>query len=207
MTRDPAPELISVERLATLSDGVFAIAMTVLALELTSGVSADVPLTAMVSETLPRVAAYVMSFLILGLLWIANHSTLTQVRRTTRRHIALVLVFLMLVAAIPFPAALVGTHPNDPWAFAVYGAMLTLTVVCLEFSWWYARAKSDDSESSLTLTDRSALLGTALSRRIALAIGSYTLAVALAFVHPWLGFVGFLASHTVLTIVPLKMRR
>ena len=191
------------ERLLGLTDGVFAIAMTVLALELVGTVEGDRPLRELWPSLWPRLVSYVMSFLILGLFWIAHHAALSAIRATDRGHVALNLLFLMLVAAIPFPAALVGTHPDDPWAFAIYGATLAATAVSLEVSWWYASRSARDERSAVTVLPNGRSLGHALSRRLAIALASYAAAVLLAFVQPWLGFLAFFVSHLTLTIIPL----
>ena len=111
---EPAAGFLRVEWLTSLTDGVFAIAMTLLALELVATVEADRSLRELWPALWPRLVSCVMSFLILGLFWIAHRAALSPIRTTDRGHVALNLLFLMLVAAIPFPAALVGTHPDDP---------------------------------------------------------------------------------------------
>ena len=212
MPRKPSPEeptrtFLRVERLTALTDGVFAIAMTVLALELVATIDADRTLGELWPDLWPRLVAYVMSFLILGLFWIAHHAALSAIRVTDRRHITLNFLFLMVIAAIPFPAALVGTHPNDPWAFAVYGGMLALAAVCLELSWWYAMRRADNEASAVAVTGGGRALGHSLTRRLTIALASYAAAVALAFVEPWLGFLAFFTSHVGLTLLPLRVRR
>ena len=204
--REPFNAFLRVERLTALTDGVFAIAMTVLALELVGTVEADRSLGELWPDLWPRLVAYVMSFLILGLFWVGHHAALSAVRATDRGHVTLNLLFLMLIAAIPFPAALVGTHPNDPWAFAVYGGALTLTAICLELSWWYASRRADDEGSVIAMAGGGRELGRSLTHRIGIALTSYAAAVALAFVEPWFGFAAFFASHVTLTLVPLNRR-
>ena len=203
---DAAKGFLRVERLTALTDGVFAIAMTVLALELADTIEADRSLLELWPELWPRLVSYVMSFMILGLFWVAHHAALAPVRSTDRNHVALNLLFLLLIAAIPFPAALVGTHPDDPWAFAVYGGTLALTAVSLEVSWWYAARRAGDDGSPIAMKANASSLGRALTRRLAIALVSYTAAVALAFIEPWLGLAAFFASHVTLVILPLGRR-
>ena len=203
---DARPGFLRVERLTALTDGVFAIAMTILALELVAVVETDRPLRDLSADLWPRLVSYVMSFLILGLFWIGHHAALSAIRTTDRLHVVLNLLFLMLISAIPFPAALIGTHPEDPWAFAVYGGMLGATAVCLEASWWYARRHGADGGSVVAVAPEGYRHGRALTRRLALALTSYAGAIALAFLEPWLGFAAFFASHVILTILPLRAR-
>lgn len=204
---DARPGFLRVERLTALTDGVFAIAMTILALELVAVVEVDRPLRALLVDLWPRLVSYVMSFLILGLFWIGHHAALSAIRATDRLHVVLNLLFLMLISAIPFPAALIGTHPDDPWAFAVYGGMLGATAICLEASWWYAGRHGADQGSGVTVAAEGYRHGRALTRRLALALFSYAGAITLAFVQPWLGFVAFFASHVILTVLPLRAPR
>ena len=204
---EPTSTFLRIERLTALTDGIFAIAMTVLALELVATIEADRSLTELWPDLWPRLVAYMMSFLILGLFWIAHHAALSAIRATDRGHVALNLLFLLLIAAIPFPAALVGTHPDDPWAFAVYGGVLAATAICLEVSWWYALRHTDHKGSTVAISGDGRALGRALTHRLAIALASYAGAVLLAFVEPWLGFLAFFASHVGLTLLPLQQHR
>ena len=188
-------------RLRTLTDGIFAIAMTVMALELTAGVREDLELGEMWVVLWPRLVAFALSFGILGLFWIGHLIALEaatqgdasgeEPRLTTRGHLVSSLLFLFWIALIPFPAALIGTHPDEPVSFVVYGAVLTLAAVSLELSWWMRR----DVVSSVA--------GQSLSRRLLLVILAYLGSAALAFVNPYAALAAFAVSHIAFTLRPV----
>jgi uncharacterized membrane protein len=121
------------ERIETLVDGVFAIAMTILVLELK--VPPDVgrhdfrELFHQLAEDLPTVGAYFFSFFMLGTFWLWFHRMSANIARTDGLVIALNLLFLSLVCAFPFAAAVLGRYPVNAASLAIYlpliGAILT----------------------------------------------------------------------------------
>ena len=188
----------SSKRLAALSDGIFAIAMTVMALELTSVVTSDGTVRSMWPELWPRLVAFVMSFLILSLFWIGHQSILKDGKsgpgtRLPRAALLQNLVFLGCIAIIPFPAALIGTHHEDVLSFVVYGGVLTLAAISLELSWYQQRHLLPK------------IVGRNIKRRLSAAIASYGVSTALAFIDPVIGLAAFGISH--LTFAARPMRR
>ena len=181
-------------RLEALSDGVFAIAMTVMALELTATVDPELGLVEMWPGLWPRLLAYVMSFMILSLFWMGQKLALETTTETRRRHHVTHLLFLMIVAAIPFPAALLGTHPDAFWAFAVYGGTLTGAALLLELS----VRQVGDPEDPRRL---------AVERRLASAVLGYGGSLLLAAVSPVLGLFAFGGSHAAMLLLPLRRGR
>ena len=189
MSSDPNPT----RRLEALSDGVFAIAMTVMALELTATVRPEAGFRETWEELWPRLVAYVMSFLILSLFWMGQKLALDASSETPRWHQITHLLFLMVVAAIPFPAALVGSHPDAFWAFAVYGGVLTLAAALLELSVRQVLHHAG--------TDPR---GRAVEKRLLIALAGYAGCLLVALVQPVLGLVAFAGSHAAMMLVPLQ---
>ncbi len=113
------------ERLVTFTDGVFAIIVTILVLEI--GVPADLPEEAL-GEALrdlgPTLLAWVISFLITGMYWVWHRDLFSQVRAVNRDVIWLNLLFLLPCALIPFAAAMLGEYSTEPIALRVYGTVL-----------------------------------------------------------------------------------
>ena len=102
---------LETDRLETLADGVFAIAMTILVFEITVPDLATGELDQLGSKLLalwPKLLAYVISFIVLGIFWIGHHNQFAFIRRANRTFLWLNIVFLMLIAFIPFSAALLG---------------------------------------------------------------------------------------------------
>jgi len=125
-------------RLETLIDGVFAIAMTILVLELRA--PATLGPAGLAGELLglwSRFATFFISFIVLGVYWFANHQVFHFVLRVNRTLVWLNVLFLMGIALIPFAASLMGTYPQDPVALSLYGAVLGLLAALGYLIWWY----------------------------------------------------------------------
>jgi len=125
-------------RLEAFSDGVFAIAATLLILGVheTAG-----PLGRSLLHIWPSYVAYAVSFVTIGIIWVNHHTVFGQVANVDRRFLLINVTFLMLVAFIPFPTGLVAAHLRgselEPAALA-YGATLTVTAVLFNTLWFYA---------------------------------------------------------------------
>src|SRR5437660_1262799 len=91
-------------RVLALSDGVFAIASTLLALDLRVPTGLDsTQLRAALVELVPSVQAFAISFLVIGLLWLGHRRQFARLRRITGSVVALNVVLLGFVAVLPFP--------------------------------------------------------------------------------------------------------
>jgi uncharacterized membrane protein len=75
-------------------------------------------------EALPRIAAYVMSFAIIGLYWISHHRTFELIAKVNGAVFWINLLLLLLVSFIPFPTALLGRYPNEALPIIVYSFTL-----------------------------------------------------------------------------------
>lgn len=129
------------DRLIFFSDAVFAIVMTLLILDIRVP---DVPsdaaaqeLPGMVLELWPKFFSYVLSFLVIGLYWIAHHQTFRYVLSYNRTLLWLNLVFLLSISFIPFPTDLLGEYGELPFAVIVYAASVGLARLLLAVVWWY----------------------------------------------------------------------
>src|SRR6185437_949781 len=129
---------MSPSRLETFSDGVFAIAATLLILDVRVGPG---ELGNRLLHNWPSYVAYAVSFLTIGIIWINHHTVFTQIRRVDRLFLLINVTFLMLVAFIPFPTSLIASHLRgsdlEPAALA-YGATLTVTAIFFNVLWFYA---------------------------------------------------------------------
>ena len=130
----------SLGRLLTLSDGVFAIAMTLLALDLKvpdlGSHPGDPALRHALAANADSYWSYLLTFYVVSRYW-GRHRRL--MRSVVVVHPALIrdtLVLLVLIAAMPFPASLLGSYGGEPIALAIYGAVNALaTLVLLLMSW------------------------------------------------------------------------
>ena len=125
-------------RLETFSDGVFAIAATLLILEVHR--SGHGTVTHQLLHAWPSYVAYAISFLTIGIIWVNHHTVMAQVGRVDRTFLFLNVIFLMVVAFSPFPTRVVAEtlrHGSRPAAFA-YGLTFTAMALCYAALWFYA---------------------------------------------------------------------
>jgi len=126
---DPVAErLRSPERVTALSDGVFAIVITILVLEIK--VPAHLPTSSLreaFHELRPTLVAWIISFLITGMYWVAHRDIFARVRAVNRDLVWLNLLFLLTTALIPFAASVLGEYPDARIAIQLYGVVVTLT--------------------------------------------------------------------------------
>jgi uncharacterized membrane protein len=131
---------MSPNRLNTIVDGVFAIAMTLLVL--------DLPRPALSSQLVHDLEihwdayiAYLVSFATLGVVWLEHHGMMLAVRKTNRHFIEITLVFLLFVAILPWPTSL-GAQFADEAKYAglvtfLYSSNMLLIALAVAGSWAY----------------------------------------------------------------------
>jgi len=133
---------VTTSRLETFADGVFAIAATLLILNVDGQVRAEHgELGARLVHIWPSYAAYGVSFVTIGIMWMNHHTVLHLVDRVDRRFLLANLLLLMCIAFVPFPTRLVAEHVRGGGArdaALVYGFSMTATAVCFSFVWFYA---------------------------------------------------------------------
>src|SRR5262245_58207594 len=160
---DPPPRFRT-NRLEAFSDGVFAIAITLLVLEISVPPGSESDLLRAVLDQWPSYVAYLVSFSTIGVLWL-GHSAITEyLERTDALLVRLNLLLLMFVSFIPFPTKLLAEnsgHDNPARVAAtIYGLTLLVASVLLAIIWRYAlrerliRPDAADEEVA-TLTKRT----------------------------------------------------
>ncbi|CAB4932329.1 unannotated protein [freshwater metagenome] len=130
-------------RLEALSDGVIAVAITLLVLDLKVPHVEDESLWNALVTQWPSYFAYITSFLVIGILWVNHHSIFRQIRATTRGLMLINLVLLMLIVAIPFATSLVADYVTKPGvnatvAMATYSAVALAIALAIASLWGYA---------------------------------------------------------------------
>jgi len=126
-------------RLEAFSDGVFAIAITLLVLELRVP-SGHGSLWRSLTHEWPQFAAYLTSFLIIGIMWVNHHSMFREIVRTDRPLLFLNLFLLLWTALLPYPTELIADYlraggTDAHTAAAVYSLNLTLAAVAFSALW------------------------------------------------------------------------
>jgi uncharacterized membrane protein len=133
---------VSTARLETFADGVFAIAATLLILNVDTAIpEGSAELGRRLLEAWPAYVSYAVSFLTIGIIWVNHHTMMSQVDRADRRFLFVTVVFLMCVAFIPFPTRLLAEHLREDGARAaaiLYGITLTATAVMFNVVWFSA---------------------------------------------------------------------
>ena len=173
-------------RLETFSDGVFAIAATLLILNVNV---TGAPLGRALLHGWPSYVAYAVSFLTIGIMWVNHHGVFSQIDRVDRTFLMINVIFLMLVAFVPFPTKLVAEHIHRPGleaAALTYGFTLTLTALAYNTLWFYA-ARS----GRLLRPDADPKTVTGISRSFLPGPWIYLTATLFAFGWPTLSIVLF----------------
>jgi uncharacterized membrane protein len=108
-------------RLEAFSDGVFAIVITLLILDIRIP---DVPYSVLgraLVALAPSVMAYVLSFIIIGIYWVSHHISLQPIRKIDRVFLWLNILLLLFISFIPYPTALLGKYPFKALPIIIYG--------------------------------------------------------------------------------------
>jgi uncharacterized membrane protein len=140
----PKPVGMSVGRLEAFSDGVFAIAITLLILEirLPGAPTSDSALTHELLQLWPSYLSYTVSFLLIGMIWINHHRMFHHIRHTDGILLGLNILLLMSVAFLPFPtqvlAEAVRTGHGEHTAAVFYGLALVIGGIFYNAVWCYA---------------------------------------------------------------------
>jgi TMEM175 potassium channel family protein len=127
---------VELERLVFFSDAVIAIAITLLVVTLAIPEATENVGDALLDRW-PQILSYVLSFLVIGVFWMAHHRIFRYVRSIDQRLIWLNLLFLMCVAFIPFPTGVLGDHDGSRGAIVFYAAAIGLTGAVLALIWQY----------------------------------------------------------------------
>ena len=175
-------------RLEAFSDGVFAIAATLLVLEFSVEQGSD--LGHQLLHLWPSYLSYVTSFVTIGIIWMNHHHTVSLIGRADRTMLFLNNLLLMTVAFLPFPTKLVGDflhHDGEEAAVLAYAGTLVIMAMLHQVWWQYARRNRrliDDgvTDAALSAVDRAYAPGVPLYGSVfALAFASPLAAVFLTF--------------------------
>ncbi len=185
---------IPTARIETLTDGVFAIVMTVLVFNFHAPLKDVVEKFGLLHELtalVPTLIAYVITFVILGVLWVGHHNQFFYIRRADRVLLWINIFFMMVVALLPFSAQLLSEYGQDKVSIIVYNINLILAEVLLFLHWWYA-------------TRDHHLLGQRLESRIRLLVVRRILTPAvLYFIAIVIAFISVQASIVIDVLVPI----
>lgn len=114
-------------RLETFSDGVFAIVITLLVLNITIPDVSYADLPKALLELLPKILSYVMSFVLIGLYWIGHHFYFDRIKQVDGTFVWLNMLLLLSISVMPFPTYLLGKFPYQQLPLMLYGCNLLAT--------------------------------------------------------------------------------
>ena len=131
-------------RILALSDGVFAIALTLLILDIVLPVKTnDDNLEQALLHIWPRYFAYVLSFLVIARFWVIHHQTFKLIVRDNTTLVWLNFLLLFFIAFLPFPTAVIGAHEGSAAAAVLYAVAVCLTGASSAAYLWYATGRAN----------------------------------------------------------------
>lgn len=173
----------SVERLAALSDGIFAVAMTLLVLDLhgpvKEAIHSEQGLWGALGGMLPQAVAYLMSFLTLSIFWAGQQVQLNHFERSDRQLTWLHLLFLFAVSVMPFSTRLLAEFITYRTALLCYWGNILLLGVVLYVSWWHA------GRAGLVKSGTPDAVCKAVEKRIVIAQLLYAVGASLCVVNTY----------------------
>jgi uncharacterized membrane protein len=173
----------SIQRLASLSDGVFAVAMTLLVLDLHAParetVHTEHDLWHALAALSPQLITYLLSFVTLGIFWAGQQTQLHHVARGDRHLTWIHIAFLFAVSMMPFSTRLLAEFISYRTALLAYWGNVLLLGSVLHAGWRYA------GWAGLVKDDTPVELGKAIERRILVAQALYALGAALCVINTY----------------------
>ncbi len=195
---------MSTGRIEAFSDGVFAIVTTLLVLEIHvphPDTASATALTQSLIALAPKFLSYALSFGIVCIWWVAHHHLFGLLRKSDRGLLWFNSFFLLWLAFVPFPTALLGDYPGQRVAVVVYGTVMALTGISFSWMRFYAfflgKLVYPDIDRRLL---RRAMLKSAMNPVL------HLLAVLLAFVNTRLAIFLYVVIP-VLFVIPSKLER
>jgi uncharacterized membrane protein len=193
---------MSVGRLEAFSDGVLAIVITLLILEIKVPAGEDGTLGSALARQWPQYAAFLVSFLIVGIIWLNHHATINLLRRTDHNVQVLNLILLLPVTVLPWPTALLaeytheGTVGDRRVAVLVYGVTSSAMAASFNLLWRYLLRHPELHKPQV-----SAELLAVRNRRYTAGLAAYPVATLLGLVSVPL-FLALMLGLAVLYLLP-----
>jgi uncharacterized membrane protein len=191
---------LSTNRVEALADGIFAVAMTLLVLDVRPPTAQQGP-DMWFSQEWPRLFAYALSFMLLGVYWVSHHAHFQYIRRSNRPLLWINIVFFLFISLIPFSTSWLANSfdsgytklvPAHTTALIFYGLHLIVIAALIALHWWYG-------STNPLLTTGKALdrhFNLSVYRRIAISPVICLVAIAFSFILP-------AASLVCYTLIPI----
>ena len=197
---------MTAHRIEALTDGIFAIAMTLLVLNLalpeSGSAGSHTALHDLLFGQADKFFSYALSFILLAFFWVRHHQHFHFIRRTDGKHLWINIFFLMFVALIPFSTSLVGDYSNESLAEVFFGLNIFIMSILLSWNWVYATRGFRLVDPSLD--PRSIALGKSRGAVTALVA---VLAIGVAFIDPWISSCTYLLIPVLHAVLEYRHRK
>jgi uncharacterized membrane protein len=198
------PRSLRTARLEAFSDGVFAIAITLLVLEISVPVGSEEDLLGAVLDQWPSYLAYFVSFASVGAIWLAHTAITEYLDHADRWLMRLNLLLLLFVSFLPFPTKLLAESVKNEdagrVATTIYGLTLLVTALVVSAVWRYAvyeqLVRPDTTDEDVKL----------LTKKLSPGLGGYAVMIVLGIFQPVAAVLGYLAV-AVFYLVPFSSFR
>ncbi len=181
----------STERMEAFTDGVIAIAITLLTLDLHvplhDATIGDGQLWRSLLDRWPNFVAFLVSFVVVGIIWINHHTMFAHISRTDSNLVLINTFFLLTVSVLPFTTALLAEylgHDGERTAVLVYTGWFILVSVAFNLLWWYSKKAGLRDEAEDEAAAQQA------AKRAKLGIPVYTALFLMALVSPTASVIG-----------------
>ncbi len=180
---------VSKNRVEALADGIFAVVMTILVLNISvpqisfhyapNSVEAGTELVTKLFELWPKILSFSISFIILAVYWIAHHRQFHYIKHVDRTLTWINILFLMATCLIPFSTSLLGEYRQQQISIFVYGGNSIIIALLLCINWWYATSP----HNRFVNEDLDPITKTTSLRRLLFGIIVYLIAIGISFVY------------------------
>src|SRR5436305_4567795 len=183
-------------RMEAFSDGVLAVIITIMVLEMKPPHGATI---AALKPVIPVLLTYVLSFVYIGIYWNNHHHLLHATQRVNGATLWANLHLLFWLSLVPFTTAWMGENHLDSWPVAVYGIVLLLA----------ANAYFILTRALVRLHGHGSTLATSIGsdRKGKISIAAYAAAIPLAFVQPWIAAAGYVIVAVMWLIPDRRIER
>ena len=178
--------VLSKNRIEALTDGIFAVVMTILVLDISvpqissHSTVAGTELLKKLFDLWPKILSFAISFIILAIYWMAHHRQFHYIKHSNRALIWINIAFLMATCLLPFSTSLLGEYLDQEIAILVYGGNSIIIASLLYVQWWYA---TTSRHGRLVDENLDPIIKTTSSRRLLFGIIVYLIAIGISFVH------------------------
>lgn len=182
--------ILNKNRIEALTDGVFAVVMTLLVLDISvpqisshyaiDSVAAGTELLKRLFDLWPKILSFGISFVILAIYWVAHHRQFHYIKQSNRGLIWINIMFLMATCLVPFSTSLLGEYREQEISILVYGGNSIVIAFVLYVQWRYV---TTSRHGRLLDESLDPIMKTTLSRRTLFGIIVYLIATGFSFVY------------------------